>query len=198
MSATHETKGSTRERLIESARACLLEHGHAACSVKRIAAHAGVNHGLVHHYFGSKEGLLLAVIEREAEGIRDSLRRAPPGLVHSFYKPQMLRHPDRMRLAVELLGLAKAVPGVAEGLREHFRLNREALQRQLGIAEPELATLVFGALFGMAIQSTLDPTLPVEGAAERLLSILRAQTPPHPVGGPARVESERQPREKGP
>lgn len=37
-------------------------------SVRGIAERAGVNHGLVHHYFGSKGGLIRAVLERLAEG----------------------------------------------------------------------------------------------------------------------------------
>lgn len=36
----------------------------ASVSLREIAARAQVNHGLVHHYFGSKDALVAAVIER--------------------------------------------------------------------------------------------------------------------------------------
>ena len=32
-------------------------------SVKKLASEAGVNHGLVHYYFGSKEGLVVEAYE---------------------------------------------------------------------------------------------------------------------------------------
>ena len=43
--------------------------GPAAVSVRDIATEARVNHGLVHRYFGSKEGLLGAVLDRLAADV---------------------------------------------------------------------------------------------------------------------------------
>ena len=42
----------------------LVSDGYAAITTRRVAAEAGVNHGLVHYYFGSMEELLLQVLER--------------------------------------------------------------------------------------------------------------------------------------
>jgi AcrR family transcriptional regulator len=39
------------------------EHGPASVSVRDVACHAGVNHGLVHRHFGSKDDLLAEAIE---------------------------------------------------------------------------------------------------------------------------------------
>jgi AcrR family transcriptional regulator len=177
---------TTRDRLIDAARQCLLARGHQACSVKAIAEAAGVNHGLVHHYFGSKEQLWVAVVEREAERLRGSLEAAPEAFMDRFYVPELLRHPDRMRLAVELLALSRSAPAVAGALREHFRLNRQAVARRFGIADEPAATLLFAALFGMVIHSGLDPELPVEAAARHLMNLLgagrieRNRAPAHP------------------
>ncbi|MEY2475903.1 MAG: hypothetical protein QOG87_1218 [Actinomycetota bacterium] len=38
--------------------------GHAGLTTRSVAKEAGVNHGLVHYYFGSMESLLLRVLER--------------------------------------------------------------------------------------------------------------------------------------
>ena len=165
---------TTRERLIDAARQCLLERGHQASSVKAIAEVAGVNHGLVHHYFGAKEQLWVAVVEREAERLRGSLEATQEGFMDRFYVPELLRHPDRMRLAIEFLGLARSAPAVADALREHFRLNRQAIGRRFGITDDATTTLVFAALFGMVIHAGLDPELAVESAAQRLLNLLHA------------------------
>lgn len=42
----------------------LVRDGYAGITTRRVAAEAGVNHGLVHYYFGSMEELLLQVLER--------------------------------------------------------------------------------------------------------------------------------------
>jgi AcrR family transcriptional regulator len=58
-----------RRALIEAAAELFAEHGPAGVSVRDVAARAGVNHGLVHQYFGSKRALLGEVLEYLAEQI---------------------------------------------------------------------------------------------------------------------------------
>ena len=55
--------GSPRDALLASAVQLFVEHGPASVSVRDIARHAGVNHGLVHRHFGSKDELLAEAIE---------------------------------------------------------------------------------------------------------------------------------------
>ncbi len=50
--------------LLDAAERLLIEIGYAGITTRRLAAEAGVNHGLVHYYFGSMEELLLQVLER--------------------------------------------------------------------------------------------------------------------------------------
>jgi len=52
------------EALLDAAERLLLQVGHAGITTRGVAAEAGVNHGLVHYYFGSMEELLLQVLER--------------------------------------------------------------------------------------------------------------------------------------
>lgn len=51
-----------RQRLVEAAAALFRERPPHEVSVRDIARAAGVNHGLVHRYFGGKDGLLRAVL----------------------------------------------------------------------------------------------------------------------------------------
>jgi AcrR family transcriptional regulator len=53
-----DTKGA----ILAAARAAFAERGYAATSIRRVAAAAGVDPALVHHYFGSKEDLFTAVV----------------------------------------------------------------------------------------------------------------------------------------
>ena len=57
------------EALLDAAERMLLSDGYAGITTRRVAAEAGVNHGLVHYYFGSMEELLLQVLERFTDGL---------------------------------------------------------------------------------------------------------------------------------
>ncbi len=56
-------KPDTKRMILDAARASFAEHGFAGASVRRIAAAAGVDPALVHHYFGTKERLFLATVD---------------------------------------------------------------------------------------------------------------------------------------
>lgn len=56
---------NAREGLLAAGRALFSQKGFDATSTREIAAAAGCNLGLINHYFGSKEGLLVAILESE-------------------------------------------------------------------------------------------------------------------------------------
>lgn len=53
--------------LLDAAESLLVSVGYAGITTRRLADEAGVNHGLVHYYFGSNENLLIAALERFTE-----------------------------------------------------------------------------------------------------------------------------------
>lgn len=57
----------TKEALIAALVRLLTTRGIGAISVRDVAAKAGVNHGLVHRYFGSKEGLVREAVSQIGE-----------------------------------------------------------------------------------------------------------------------------------
>jgi AcrR family transcriptional regulator len=52
------------DSLLDAAERLLVEVGHAGVTTRRLAEEAGLNHGLVHYYFGSIENLLVRTLER--------------------------------------------------------------------------------------------------------------------------------------
>jgi AcrR family transcriptional regulator len=50
--------------LLDAAERLLVGEGYSAVTTRRVASEAGLNHGLVHYYFGSMEELLVQVLER--------------------------------------------------------------------------------------------------------------------------------------
>ena len=58
---------ATKELILEAARESLREQGYSATSIRAVAERAGVQLSLVHYHFGSKQAMLVAVLERENE-----------------------------------------------------------------------------------------------------------------------------------
>jgi AcrR family transcriptional regulator len=69
--ALHVSKTAARsaaeEALLDAAERLLVDIGYAGITTRRLAEEAGVNHGLVHYYFGSNENLLVRALERFTE-----------------------------------------------------------------------------------------------------------------------------------
>jgi AcrR family transcriptional regulator len=64
MEAAPSRRETATTALFDAAERLLIEDGYANLTTRRVAAEAGINHGLVHYYFGSMEELLLQVLER--------------------------------------------------------------------------------------------------------------------------------------
>ena len=57
-------RAAAEEALLDAAERLLADAGYASITTRRLATEAGVNHGLVHYYFGSNENLLVHALER--------------------------------------------------------------------------------------------------------------------------------------
>ena len=62
--AVSAPRAAAEGALLDAAERLLVDSGHAAVTTRRLAQEAGVNHGLVHYYFGSIENVLAQVLER--------------------------------------------------------------------------------------------------------------------------------------
>ncbi len=91
----------TREALLDAAQAEFAAKGLAGARVSEIAARAGVNKQLISYYFGGKEGLYQAIIDRWHE-LEEQL--AEPGIslaeLASRYLEVGHRQPDLQRLFI--------------------------------------------------------------------------------------------------
>lgn len=172
---------ATRERILRSAHRLFVAHGYAATSVASVAAAAGVSDRFVYTVFGSKRGLLLALLEHfaptpreefEAElaGAGDAAARlaVAVGFVTSYYAA-----------AGDLLAIALAAAGTDDDLRAFIgqgELFRRLAQRPL---IDELA--VTGALRpGLAAAEAAD-ILWAMTSPEVYLKLVAAGWSPEPV-----------------
>ncbi len=65
----------TEQALLDAAERLLVEVGAAGITTRQVGKAAGVNHGLVHYYFGSVEQLLVRVLERFTERLIERQRQ---------------------------------------------------------------------------------------------------------------------------
>jgi AcrR family transcriptional regulator len=67
-------RSAAEEALLDAAERLLVDIGYARITTRRLAEEAGVNHGLVHYYFGSNENLLVRALERFTERLIERQR----------------------------------------------------------------------------------------------------------------------------
>lgn len=116
-----------REALLAAAVELFAAHGPASVSVRRIARHASVNHGLVHRHFGSKEALLTEAIEVGSTPVFPAALATEgfdvDGVVHIAHQ-----RPETARLIARTL-----VDGVdITTVRQQFPVIRQLLAQQTG------------------------------------------------------------------
>jgi len=67
-------RSAAEDALLDAAEALLVDVGYAGITTRRLAEEAGINHGLVHYYFGSNENLMLRALERFTERLIERQR----------------------------------------------------------------------------------------------------------------------------
>ena len=67
-------RSAAEEALLDAAERLLVDVGYARVTTRRLAEEAGVNHGLVHYYFGSIENVLVRNLERFTERLTQRQR----------------------------------------------------------------------------------------------------------------------------
>lgn len=70
-------KEARMRALLDAATATFARMGYEAATTRQVAEAAGVSEGLIHRYFGGKQGLLMAVIAQRAEFARREFENVP-------------------------------------------------------------------------------------------------------------------------
>lgn len=135
-----------REAIVEAAGRCIVARGSAALSTRAVAAEAGVNQSLIHYYFGTKERLTLAVLERMNQALlkRQAEMFESTGSVADkwaqacrFYESDL--RSGYVRLLTELSALGVSNPAIGDEVRKLRGQWRALLERVVGDALEHLA-----------------------------------------------------------
>jgi AcrR family transcriptional regulator len=88
-------RASSRDDILRAATELFAERSYSGTTMRELALHAGVQPSVIYHYFGSKEGLLYAVLSAAMRNILDEVYRAvassprPPEQLEAWIRAQV-------------------------------------------------------------------------------------------------------------
>jgi AcrR family transcriptional regulator len=190
-----------RRLILEAAVRVFARKGYHTCRVGDIAVEAGVAHGLLYHYFDSKEALLEAVfsqtwsellaaiaeVEAREEPAREQLRRVAAILLRSWRRDpdlvrvlvrEVARSPDLQRLIDEVGRALAAIERIVVRGQEAGEFRREL--------DPRLASYLFyggveAVLTGWVLGQLPDGDEEIERAERTVVDLVCAGLAPEPA-----------------
>ena len=147
----------TRAEILAAARSLFASKGFASTTIRAIAAQAGVDPALVHHYYGSKDDLFVAALQLPVDPrqrLAPALALGPDGAGERLLRT-FLEVWDDPETQLAFLGMFRSLlePPGERLLREGFvPVVLGPVGRELGIDRPELRMpLVASQLIGLIL-----------------------------------------------
>ncbi|GAB3264514.1 TetR family transcriptional regulator [Alteromonas gracilis] len=166
----------TRAQVLEAARELFAAQGFAGTSIRAIAARAGVDPSLVHHYFGPKDDLFLAALalpvdprEVLAPALAGGADGAGERLLRTFVS--VWDDPDHQDALIAVARLALDPQAGERLLRDGFLpVVLQPVGAALGLDRPELRMpLVMSQLVGLIVTRYLLRVEPVASMSTEAL-----------------------------
>jgi AcrR family transcriptional regulator len=182
-----------REAILSAAREQFAQRGYETATIRSIAAQAGVDPALVHHYFGSKDQLFAAAVRlpiNPRQIVPEVLEGGVDGLAERLLRRFLETwSADPAGTGGALAGLIRSAasnPDAARMIREF--VTREVLERIAGaldLPQPRLrAALVCSQLIGMALARFVVRVEPIAGMDAETLIACYAPTLQRYLTGP--------------
>lgn len=177
-----QLRAESVRRLLVAARTTFVRLGYERATVRDIAREAGVAQGLLYNYFRSKDDLLREVFREGARDVAEAFGAGAAGAGPGEQLERVIRRSFeivRERREFWLLSyMVRYQPRTAEvlgaGLNAWAAAVREQLETLLGgVGHPDapaLASVLFGAIDGVAQHYALDPDgYPLDAAVDCLV-----------------------------
>lgn len=189
-----------KSELLDACRKLLLKEGYRGCSLRKIAAEAGVTATSIYLHFENKDDLIHSVMEQSIEELNDRLERVARGPGEAVQKLENLAreyvdfalenpHEYQVIYRVNSDEMARYPREKFRKARRGYRIVGEVIEQ--GVAEgavdesrPVLAAYVLWAqlhgvlsvLFSRRLDSRIDRELFIEEAVDRILQEYRLRT----------------------
>jgi AcrR family transcriptional regulator len=151
-------EAGTRDRIADAARRLFAERGFDRASIRAIAAEAGVDPALVHHYFGTKQRLFIEAVDFPIDAVRALESLAVDDVTHVGerlvrFALQLWDDPVVLPRLLSVLRSAVTDPEAARLLGQLFtRQGPVQLVHAIDADQPDLrAELVGTQLVGLAV-----------------------------------------------
>lgn len=179
----------SRRALIDAGVELLAEGGWPGLTTRAIARRAGLNHGLVHYYFGGlgnlRQAIATTVVERSLLSVVDELATAsdwPTAAARFIARANDWSNSPESRQVAELIATALRdddVRALTAAALHTARQKTTVWLNQLGVTEPDsLATVLVALLDGIVLHRLVDPELDLADAARAIARLqLRHDTP---------------------
>jgi AcrR family transcriptional regulator len=194
-----EISAESRSRLLAAAWELMAEGGPRATTVQAVSERAGISRGSISWHFGSKDGLIVAVVNNAIDIVITSIQEvfdtaSPHGWQAVLDAQAIMLTDDRFRIFGTLMLEATTEKGpVADAFTEGQRRVRDVYASYIaehglvaGDVDPaDAATAIRALTLGLNIQSRFDGgVIPLDRAFEALQSM-------RPVTAPARATRPR-------
>ncbi|MDP4804474.1 MAG: TetR family transcriptional regulator [Candidatus Nanopelagicales bacterium] len=179
--AAPRTISHGRHELVEAAVRVVSRGGLKAMTYRSVAAEAGMSHGLVRHYFGNLDELLVVAMEDVVTRIMESAGMLSPSSdVADFslgLEESVERDAESQAFISEMVVQARRQPKLRPLVAHMYEAFRESTRVQLqqrGLGDdPALAAVVFAALDGLVFQQlALNDPATTRRALNRLNEVL--------------------------
>lgn len=148
---------STRSAILRAAEQRLIDGGPEAIRLEKIAADAGVSHPAILHHFGSREGLVEAMVldglrrlqEQILEGWPSTKEPDVEGTFERFYEIASRHGVARILAGLILMGrdFGAMAPDVFRPAAERLHAGRVRRAQRAGMRMPDLEDSLFAATF---------------------------------------------------
>ncbi|MCE4369611.1 TetR/AcrR family transcriptional regulator [Xanthomonas hortorum pv. hederae] len=181
-----------KEQVLAAAADCFRREGFHGSSMAQISAAAGMSSGHIYHYFGSKEGIVAAIVERERselgllfEEVKAATQQVDVASAIVDKLPVgIARNTDNchVSLLMDILAEASRNSEIAQVIQRSDRELREEVYQFIGGDTPEAKSRyeILGALLeGLSIRVLRNPDLDAVLDQEMLRRVVRyVLTPP--------------------
>ena len=180
------------QKILEAAFHCIATKGYANVSLRDIADEAGVVLSQLNYYYKNKEGLFTEVIKAAIQKylleIEVNLREGATinekmALLVKYFQEVLVETPELFRLLYDFIGMSIWSDSFAKLLRQLFQELSDLIEENVlknlapngkfaGHSSKAIARMIIGALFGITIQSILDPEKETLSDALKMIPIV--------------------------
>ncbi|HRO60237.1 MAG TPA: helix-turn-helix domain-containing protein [Burkholderiaceae bacterium] len=133
--------GQTKAKILDAAFRRLAQDGYAALSVREIARDAGINHALINYHFGSKDQLVVEVLDaanRRLLARQTDMYRSPGGFAQKWAEARRFYQSDLasgfVRVQYELWAASLSDPALREKVAPRLLAWKQVVRDAVGDA----------------------------------------------------------------